>query len=129
MTNTGRLPPEPRILVIAMRRLGDVLLTTPLGRSLKRGFAGAPIDRLGLRGTEGILEGSPDIDSVRTIGARPTTVETFGLIRSLWRRYDLAVTTQTGDRPTFLAFVAGRTRVGLVPAQGGGGWWKRRALH
>jgi heptosyltransferase-3 len=129
MTNTGKLPSEPRILVIAMRRLGDVLLTTPLVRSLKRGLPGAHVDMLVFRGTEGILAGNPDIDSVRTIGTRPTTVETFGLIRSLWRRYDLAVTTQTGDRPTFLAFVAGRARVGLVPAQGGGGWWKRRALH
>jgi heptosyltransferase-3 len=125
----SRLPPEPRTLVIAMRRLGDVLLTTPLVRSLKRGLSGARVDMLVFRGTEGILAGNPDIDSVRTVGTRPTAAETYGLIRSLWRRYDLAITTQTGDRPTFLAFVAGRTRVGLVPAQGGGGWWKRRALH
>ena len=31
--------------------------------------------------------------------------------------------------PTFLAFVAGRSRAGLVPAQGGGAWWKRRELR
>jgi heptosyltransferase III len=120
---------NPRILVIALRRLGDVLLTTPLVRSLKRGVPGARVDMLVFRGTEGMLAGNPDVDAVTTVATRPTANETRGLIRALWRRYDLAVSTQTGDRPTFLAFVAGRRRVGLVPAQGGGGWWKRRALN
>src|ERR1043166_3348116 len=120
---------EPRILVIAMRRLRDVLLTTPLVRSLKRGLPGARVDMLVFRGTEGMLAGNPDIDQVRTVAARPTPGETLALIRSLRRQYDLAVSTQTGDRPTFLAFIAGRRRAGLVPAQGGGGWWKRRVLN
>jgi len=129
LVKESRLPPEPRIIVIAMRRLGDVLLTTPLVRSLKRGLPGARVDMLVFRGTEGILAGNPDIDRVRTVGTRPTPAESVGLVRSLWRQYDLAVTTQTGDRPTFLAFAAGRTRVGLVPSAGGGAWWKRRVLH
>src|ERR1700751_119411 len=119
---------NPRILVIALRRLGDVLLTTPLVKSLKRGIPGARVDMLVFRGTEGMLAGNPDVDRVTTVATRPTTKETGDLIRALWRRYDLAVSTQTGDRPTFLAFVAGKTRAGLVPADGGGAWWKRRVL-
>jgi heptosyltransferase-3 len=109
MTPTDMLPPEPRILVIAMRRLGDVLLTTPLVRSLKRGLPGARIDMLVFRGTEGMLAGNPDVDGVRTVATRPTPAETYALIKLLRRKYDLAISTQTGDRPTFLAFVAGRT--------------------
>jgi heptosyltransferase III len=118
-----------RILVIAMRRLGDVLLTTPLVRSLKRRFADARVDMLVFKGTEGMLAGNPDVDQVRTVATRPTPAETCALIGSLCRKYDLAVSTQTGDRPTFLAFVAGRRRAGLVPERGGGGWWKRRVLN
>lgn len=49
------LPAAPRILVITMRRLGDVLLTTPLVRTLRRGFPGARVDMLVFEGTEGIL--------------------------------------------------------------------------
>jgi heptosyltransferase III len=128
MTPTIQLPRKPRILVIALRRLGDVLLTTPLLRSLKRGLPGARVDMLVFRGTEGMLAGNPDVDQVRTVATRSTAAETFALIRLLWRSYDLAITTQTGDRPTFLAFVAGRARVGLVPSQDGGAWWKRRVL-
>jgi heptosyltransferase III len=122
------LPLKPRVLVIVMRRLGDVLLTTSLLRSLRRGLPGARVEVLVHSGTEGILVGNPDIDAVITLPQRPSAVELLALIRILWRRFDLAVLTQTGDRPTFLAFVAGRRRVGLVSARGGGAWWKRRLL-
>jgi len=50
---------RPRILVITLRRLGDVLLTTPLIRTLKVGFAGSSVAALVFRGTEGMLAGNP----------------------------------------------------------------------
>ena len=42
------LPARPRILVIALRRLGDVLLTTPLIRSLRRAWPDADHRRTGI---------------------------------------------------------------------------------
>jgi len=107
-----RLPPEPRILVVAMRRLGDVLLTTPLIRSLKRAFPSASIEALVFAGTEGILSGNPDLAGVLTIPERASIGESLRLLRRLVRRYDLALTTQTGDRPTALAVIAGRQSAG-----------------
>jgi heptosyltransferase III len=117
---------RPRILVIVMRRLGDILLATPLLRTLRNGFPHATIDVLVFRGTEGILAGNPDINAIMTLAQRPGMRATLAMVRDLWRGYDLAISTQTGDRPTFLAFAAGRRRIGLVPAEGGG--WKRRVL-
>ncbi len=105
---------NPRVLVVTMRRLGDVLLTTPLVRALKRGLPGARIDMLVFRGTEGILAGNPDIDRIIAFPQRPGAAETAKLIFQLWRGYDIAISTQTGDRPTILAAIAGRFRVGLV---------------
>ena len=62
---------RPRILVITLRRLGDVLLTTPLIRALKMGFAGSSVDVLVFRGTEGMLEGNRDLDDVIVIPSIP----------------------------------------------------------
>jgi heptosyltransferase-3 len=123
-----RLPETPRILVVALRRLGDVLLTTPLIRSIKRAYPGAEIDALVFAGTEGILAGNPDLARIHTIPQRPTWRETLALLRRVGRRYDLALSTQTGDRPTFLAVLAGRRSGGLIEQQGRAATVKRLAL-
>ena len=123
-----QLPDKQRILVITLRRLGDVLLTTPLIGALKAGFAPASVDALVFAGTEGMLEGNRDLDNVITVPQRPSVAATATLVRLLWRRYDLAVPTQTGDRPTFLAWAAGRRRIGFIAEADSAAWWKRRVF-
>ena len=91
------LPPRPRILVVSLRRIGDVLLTTPLIRSLRRAWPQASIDVLVFDGCTGILVGNPDIDRVISMPQRPGSVATIRLLARLWKRYDLAVSTQSGD--------------------------------
>jgi heptosyltransferase III len=49
-------------------------------------------------------------------------------LRRLAGRYDLALSTQTGDRPTALACIAGRQSAGLVEANGLSAVMKRFAL-
>jgi heptosyltransferase-3 len=122
------LPPHARILVVALRRLGDVLLTTPLMRSLKRAYPDAAIDALVFAGTEGILDGNPDLADVITMPARPSSRDGLALARRLWRQYDLAIATQTGDRPTWFAWAAGRISAGPVDPKGVAAAVKRHAL-
>src|SRR5262245_65812763 len=62
-------------------------------------------------GTAGIVAGNPDVHRILTLPPRPTAAESLRLIRRLWRSYDIAVSTQSGDRPTVFAFAAGRWRV------------------
>jgi len=97
-----------------MRRLGDVLLTTPVIRSVKRAFPAASIEALVFAGTEGILSGNPDIAGVVTVPERASLRESLALLGRLGRRYDLALSTQTGDRPTALAVFAGRQSAGPI---------------
>ncbi|HEY2229715.1 MAG TPA: glycosyltransferase family 9 protein [Xanthobacteraceae bacterium] len=122
------LPPRARILVVALRRLGDVLLTTPLIRSLKQAFPDAAIDALVFAGTEGILAGNPDLAGVIAMPPRNPGAG-LALARTLWRRYDLAVSTQSGDRPTLFAWIAGRASGGPVAPRGAMAWLKRSALN
>jgi heptosyltransferase III len=60
--------------------------------------------------------------------ARPTSRDSFALASRLWRRYDLAVSTQTGDRPSGFAWLAGRMSAGLVKSKGAPAALKRIAL-
>lgn len=122
------LPDAPRVLVVALRRLGDVLLTTPLIRSVKRAFPASAIDVLVFAGTEGILAGNPDLAAIRTVPQHPRARESLALIGRLFKRYDLALTTQTGDRPTLYAVMAGRHSAGPVEADGASAAVKRLAL-
>ncbi|MHB8346979.1 MAG: glycosyltransferase family 9 protein [Acidiferrobacterales bacterium] len=112
--------PEPRwlrtpksILVIVTQRIGDVLLTTPLIRSLRHAWPEARIDVLVFENTEGILNGNPDINRVLTAPVRRHFWNHLRFLVRLFRKYDLAMTTQTGDRPTLYAWVSGKQRVGL----------------
>ena len=114
--NRIELAEHPRILVVALRRLGDVLLTTPLIRSLRRAWPDAIIEALVFADTAGILAGNPDLNGVVVMPLRPTMGQSLALAAKLWRRYDLAISTQSGDRPTGFCIIAGRRRVGLIEA-------------
>jgi heptosyltransferase-3 len=124
------LPDRPRILVITLRRLGDVLLTTCLTRAIRRRFPEASLHMLVFRSSAGILQGNPDLDDVITVSERPSASESLALVRKLWRRYDLAVSTQAGDRPILYTLAAARHRASFVPRKGQTGErWKRRVVH
>lgn len=116
---------DPRtILVISLRFLGDVLLTTPLLRSLRQAYPLAAIDALVFTEAEGVLEGNPDVRQV----IATERGEELALWRRLWRKYDLAVVAETADRPHICGFIAGRRRVGLLPPERTKAWWKRLSL-
>ncbi|MFI3185815.1 MAG: glycosyltransferase family 9 protein [Methylococcaceae bacterium] len=126
MNSKQALPPKPtEILIIAMRFLGDVLLTTPLIRSLRQAYPDARIDVLVFSSTASMLEGNPDIDQIITTPNRPKFSDYRHLVRRLFRRYDLAVATQVGDRPFLYTLLAAPLRVAVVPPKNATGWWKR----
>lgn len=114
-----------RALVVVPRRLGDVLLATPVIRSLKQAYPDCRVDALVFAGTEAILAGNPDVTAVLTIAERPTAGEHFTLARRLFRRYDLALSLVPGDRSTLYAWCAGRTSAGLVVDEVKHAWKKR----
>jgi heptosyltransferase III len=112
------------VLVIVTQQIGDVLLTTPLIQAARERWPAARIDVLGFAGTLAPLRGNPAISELvevtRERGWRPR----WALLRRLWRRYDLALVTQSGDRAQIYGWVAARERSSLVPLAGSGRLWK-----
>lgn len=121
------MKPPKSILVIVTRRIGDVLLTTPLIRSLKLAWPDAAVDVLVFSGTEGVLSANPDLRKVITVPENAKDKAHLGILFLLIRRYDLAISTVPGDRPTFYAWLAGRHRIGFI-LNGAKHLWKRLLL-
>lgn len=117
-----------RALVIVTRRIGDVLLATPLIRSMKRAWPDTVIDALVFEGTQAIIAANPDISRIHAIRHRPGLFTHLKFLGRIARRYDLAISLVPSDRPTFYAFAAGRTRVGLL-LDTRKERWKRPLLH
>jgi heptosyltransferase-3 len=112
-------------LVISLRYLGDALLATPVVHALKQRWPQCEVDMLVFASARPILTGNPELRRVITLPERPTRAQTVAQLRALWRRYDLALATQSGTRPALFAWAAGRQRVGFLPPEASKAWWKR----
>jgi len=122
----NKLLPE-KLLIICMRRMGDVLLVTPLIRTFKRHWPDTKIDLLVFKGTESIVSANSDINAVITIEEHPTFALHYRLIKKIFRAYALAVSTQVGDRAALYAFFAARYRIGML-GDDKSRWWKSLLL-
>jgi heptosyltransferase-3 len=118
-----------RVLFIATRQIGDVLVTTPLITAARRIWPYAQFDFLGYRGKLDMLKGNPDVHELIETSEHPNLWEYFKLFNRLFQRYDLAVITQPSDRSYFFGSLSALRRVGVVvqdtPSSKQKSAWKR----
>jgi len=117
-----------RILLIAVPGIGDAFLATPLIRALKRRYPRARIDVL-VRDGGAILEGNPDVSGVLVQPRRPPVRDSVRFLASIFRGYDLAISTSTTDRSFIVLLVASPNRIGKVASMTWKTWWKRRLVR
>ena len=118
-----------RVVIIVTRQIGDVLLTTPLLQAARERWPQARIDVLAFAGTAGMLHGNPHLDRLLEYPARLGWSGFRSLARRLWRRYDLALVADPGDRAHLLGWIAAPRRSGVIPAHGASNWLKHLALE
>lgn len=105
---------DSSFLIVSLRYLGDVLLSTPIALSIKESLPKANIDYLVFEGTEGVLKKNPLIRSVITM---PPESRDFSFWRSFWKKYDYALGTNFSDRTTFFCACAGKTSFAFTPGE------------
>jgi ADP-heptose:LPS heptosyltransferase len=117
----NRAPPlgaSPRILVIRLRRLGDLLLATPTLRAIRLAYPAARIEVLAQAGFHQVLAGNPYIDDVLVLEPG-FAAWTRLLVICRQRKYDAVLDLQSSSRsaPFVLASCA-RIRVGWQKQSG-----------
>lgn len=114
---------RPKFLIVCLRRIGDVLMSTPISASIRASYPLAKIDWLVFESTAPMLRDNPAADDVLIHPDRPKISETFALMRAVFMRYDFAVSAQSGDRPAWFARIAARRAFSLA-SQARGGWFR-----
>ena len=113
MTAFSDLKPK-KVLFIATRQIGDVLVTTPLISKARELWPNAEFHFLGYRGKLDMLYGNPDITEIIESSDRPGFGEYLALFNRLFQRYDLAIITQPSDRAYIYGLVSAFRRVGVL---------------
>jgi len=103
-----------KVLFIATRQIGDVLVTTPLISKARELWPDAEFHFLGYRGKLEMLSGNPDITEIIETSDRPSFAEYLSLFNKLFQRYDLAIVTQPSDRAYLYGLVSAFRRVGVL---------------
>jgi heptosyltransferase III len=108
--NIKRYRPAPygvkSILVIKLRYIGDVLLSTPMLLALKAAYPTARLTALVNRGTEEILSGNPCVDEALPLD-KGSFAATWSFASALRRRgFDMVVDLTDADRSAFLTWMS-----------------------
>lgn len=104
-----------RILLTRMKFIGDVVLTTPIIRSVRNAFPDASIAYMGDRHAVSLLEHNPHLDEIIPYDfSHPTIIEQPRVAWELRRRkFDLAIDLFNNPRSALLTYATGaRVRVG-----------------
>jgi predicted lipopolysaccharide heptosyltransferase III len=113
------------ILLFKLRYIGDVLLTTPAVRLVRRSFPQAHITIVVNQGTEDVFRHNPHVTRVLTVD-RAGWCNQLRLRRALRKqKYEVSVDFASGDRAAWLSLLSGvPLRVGLATPKG-----LRRLIH
>jgi heptosyltransferase II len=106
-----------RVLVVQTAFLGDVVLTTPLFRALRRLYPRAHLAALVTPEASALVEEDPHLDGLMTYGKKAGE-PFFALIRKIRsERFDLLIAPHRSHRTSLLALLSGAPRrVGFVDA-------------
>jgi len=115
---------ERRILVVRPDRIGDVVLSTPLVRALRKRFPDAYLAELVRPYTAPVLEANPHLDEIIVDAPTGTEAGPAGFLRQVSalrrRRFDTALMLLPSARHAWMTFLAG------IPERWGS---SRKAYH
>ncbi len=102
-----------KILVIKLRAIGDVLLSTPALKNLRHNFPNSKIDFLTEPPVKEIIDGNPFVDELIIFERENNSIRKFLNLRK--RKYDLVIDLFCNPRSALMTFITGaKYRVGYA---------------
>jgi lipopolysaccharide heptosyltransferase II len=99
------------VLLIRLRLIGDVVLSTPVVRALRRAFPAAKLTYLVERDAAPVVQDNPHLDEVLVIGHSRGLSRWLDDVRLAWRlrrrQYDVVIDMHGGPRSAWLTFASG----------------------
>lgn len=97
-----------RVLVLVVKRVGEILVTTPLIRALKKAYPHGEITVVVDQGYEEILAGNPYVHRVFTLDPRDSPVAFLRKSVKLARiKFDVTVDVLANPRTAFISLISG----------------------
>ncbi len=118
MIQKGRQRIDPsqikKILLIRLRRIGDVTLTTPAISALRQGIQAASISYIVEKPYRGLVEGNPNLDKVIVLERKQSLRDFLKLIRLIRKdKYDVVLDFHGGPRASLITLLSkARLKVG-----------------
>ncbi len=111
MTQKGRQRIDPsrikRILLIRLRRIGDVILTTPAISALRQGIPTASISYIIERPYRQLVEGNPNLDNIIVLEKKQSLRDFLKLIRLIRKEsYDAVLDFHGGPRASLITLLS-----------------------
>jgi len=102
------MPVKSHFLVVQLRQLGDVLLTTPIARILKEAYPEAIVCFWTEKACQSVLKGNPYIDRMIVTRRTNNLLHTFRLVRQLRQsRFDVLLDFMSNPRSAVSSFLSG----------------------
>jgi lipopolysaccharide heptosyltransferase II len=107
-------PLSHKILLIRLRRIGDIVMTTPAVAALKRALPRSLLSYVVEEPFRRLVEGNPDLDEVLVVPPHQGFISFLRFIRRLRReRYDLAIDFHGGPRASRITWLSrAKTKAG-----------------
>ena len=115
-----------KILITRLRFIGDIVLTTPVIRAVRKKFPNSYIAYLADKNAITLLENNPYLDELIPLDFSWTLKEQLNFIKTLrTKKFDLVIDLFGNPRSAILSFLSGaKTRIG-----GEFGWRKGNLIY
>lgn len=103
-----------KILLIRLRRIGDITMTTPALRVLRKSFPDAHLSYVVEQPYQNLVEGNPDLDQVYVVPKKQKTKDFLQFCRDLRKnKYDVVLDFHGGPRASWMTFLTkARLKIG-----------------